>query len=843
MIIRRIMRGIGLSLMLLFIFISCMCAFGVRWMFATWPNLQMDELIYTLSTLSGTGGNMISKFISGCLVPAAAVFLLAAAIIFIIRKKKPARRRRLTAVALLGCVAVLCISGWIVWDRLDIAEYAENASTPSSYIEDNYVDPDDVDLVFPAKKRNLIYIFLESAEVTFADVESGGAFSQNVIPELTDIAMEYEDFSGDSQQLNGANVMSGCSWTMGAMFAHTSGLPLKISIGQNEMRYQDSFFSGITTMGDILEDAGYNQTLLVGSDATFGGRELYFTEHGNFKICDYQYAADNGYIPPNYYVWWGYEDFYLFEIAKIELAELAAQGEPFNLTMLTVDTHFEDGHLCSYCSDGFGDQYSNVYACSSCQVSQFVEWAQQQPFYENTTIVIVGDHLTMDVDYCNKIPGDYTRRVYTAYLNSAAEPVTGQRRFYTTFDLFPTTLAALGVEIPGDRLGLGANLFSSTDTLLERDGLITMNVELQKKSEFMESAANIQINSSATVNIDYIDEGPFADISVRDIADVNEHIASVRIVIRGDGTASHSCELTRQGDGSYFARMDVSFLKDRNVRAEIVAVGESGARYGLDSIDGDLALCRRADMDEYLAELSRLEHHTVFIVARDDSSRKLTDSNKAHLRAMGLELVDLVYPNSYYAVISPEGIAENVSSVAALSYAGTLPGEKEFSLRSAAFPFGNSCSIMIDGVEYSTDTTGMNIVVYDNLAGRVVDSTTYNVSTGVPTIASFSRFALADSEIALEYLHETESLVISVTGIEGISKSVKSVGVELWTGTREKRFVTLDHSFGRYYATIDVSDFYGGDICINVNAFTSNTQYRIGFESGELIKWIAGSSR
>lgn len=67
--------------------------------------------------------------------------------------------------------------------------------------------------------------------------------------------------------------------------------------------------------------------------------------------------------------------------------------------MLTVDTHFTDGYLCDLCDDEYDDQYSNVMACSSKQVAEFVEWVQEQDFYENTTIVISGDHLTMDSDY------------------------------------------------------------------------------------------------------------------------------------------------------------------------------------------------------------------------------------------------------------------------------------------------------------------------------------------------------------------------------------------------------------------------------------------------------------
>lgn len=53
----------------------------------------------------------------------------------------------------------------------------------------------------------------------------------------------------------------------------------------------------------------------------------------------------------------------------------------------------------------------------------FVNWLKAQPFYENTTIVIVGDHLTMDSDFCQDVPEDYTRGVYNTIINAPIVPV------------------------------------------------------------------------------------------------------------------------------------------------------------------------------------------------------------------------------------------------------------------------------------------------------------------------------------------------------------------------------------------------------------------------------------
>ena len=167
------------------------------------------------------------------------------------------------------------------------------------------------------------------------------------------------------------------------------------------------------------------------------------------------------------------------------------------MTLLTVDTHFEDGYPCKICSDTYGDnQYANVMACSSRQVSEFVKWIQQQDFYSNTTIVVTGDHLTMDSDFCDGVDDNYKRKVYTVYINADATSVSAKRE-YTTYDNFPTTLATLGVQIEGDRLGLGTNLFSSIQTLVERYGYETEQKELQKKSDLIDKLAEIDENSEA----------------------------------------------------------------------------------------------------------------------------------------------------------------------------------------------------------------------------------------------------------------------------------------------------------------------------------------------------------
>lgn len=573
--VKKILLIIGAILGALLSTIGTLLYFSIKWMFKTWTNLTMDELVYHMTApLEGTNDGMIQEYLDVCAVPAILMLLLVVILFIAWRTKK-----RWYVVMGASIIVPIIVSGVSVhgaWNELDVGSFVDGQSTYSSFIDDNYVDPADVALTFPEQKRNLIYIFLESMEMTYADKENGGAFDKNVIPELTELAQENEDFSGEDKELNGGYAMTGATWTMGAMFAHTSGIPLSISIDGNDMNTQEHFFAGAVTLGDILESAGYCQNLMIGSDATFGGRRLYFTEHGNYNIYDYNFASENGLIPPDYRVWWGYEDEKLFSFAKDKLTELSQQSTPFNFTMLTVDTHFEDGYPCELCTDEFGDnQYANVMACSSRQVKELVDWIQQQDFYENTTIVIAGDHPTMDKDFCEDVDDDYTRKVYTTYINPAAELETTEKRSYTTFDNFPTTLAALGVKIDGNRLGLGTNLFSSTQTLTERFGIDKMESELKKKSKMMEKLGDIRevetdIGTqtvqeenipSAELSIgDYDYNYSSLPISVTNISNVPGNIQSVMAAVwkEADQSDLQWIELYQLDDGSYYTDLYVA---------------------------------------------------------------------------------------------------------------------------------------------------------------------------------------------------------------------------------------------------------------------------------------------
>lgn len=346
-----------------------------------------------------------------------------------------------------------------------------------SFYSKNYVDPDDVKITSSSKKKkNLIYIYVESLETSYINKTNGGAQDNtNYMPKLTKLAKENINFSSTSK-VGGFHTINGATWTIAAIMAQSAGVPFALPVGTNNMDEQSSFCSGLTTLGDVLEDQGYTQEFLCGSDSTFAGRQKYFKQHGNYQIFDLYTARAKGYIPADYYDgWWGYEDEYLFEIAKDEATRLSSGDEPFNLTMLTVDLHHVGGKQCSKCGSKYSTNLENVVSCTDTQISEFIDWCQTQDWYENTTIVISGDHPRMDTQLVDGLER-YDRTIYNCFINSSVKTKRGTKnRELTTVDMFPTTLVAMGYKIEGNRLGLGTNAFSNKETLAEKHGYDWLN--------------------------------------------------------------------------------------------------------------------------------------------------------------------------------------------------------------------------------------------------------------------------------------------------------------------------------------------------------------------------------
>ncbi len=468
---------------------------SMDWLYNTFGHLTMDEIVFHLKyPMDGANTDLVLVYLRQS-VPIILIstlivsFLLIYPIVHNIKIRKiiinTKENKKVKFINLVLAISIFLVSAIRICNITDINEYIKNQIDTSNFIEQEYVNPENVNIEFPEEKRNLIYIYLESMESTYYSKESGGLEEESLIPEIEKLAKENINFS-NTDKLGGAYSLFGSTWTAGAMTAQTLGIPLKISVDLNSLSDYRDFLKGGYGIGEILEKEGYHNYLMLGSNAIFGGREKLYKQHGNYEIWDYNSAFDEGKVSK--YIWWGFVDNLLFEFAKEKITNLAHENKPFNFTMLTADTHFEDGYLCPDCGNKYDEQYKNVIACSSKKVNEFVNWIKNQDFYENTTIVIVGDHLTMKNNFIDIPEGEeYDKTVVSIIINSAIDSDNTKNRKYCTMDLMPTTLGALGAKIDGDRLALGTNLFSNEQTLIEKYGLDYVEQEIMKTSKFYDN--------------------------------------------------------------------------------------------------------------------------------------------------------------------------------------------------------------------------------------------------------------------------------------------------------------------------------------------------------------------
>lgn len=488
----HIKRGLAAVLLL----VAFAAFWGAKWYIRVYGRVGFDAILFTMTgSLKGVETDLILGYLWKGLCPALVSTVVVWCLLYLPRPMrvpwKNGTEQTVLPVPMAGWLrrtvaGVLCV--------LLLAAAAQMAELPQwlwgklqwgSLYETDYQDPKETEIRFPEQKRNLIYIFMESMETTFMAPEQGGGQPYNSIPELYQLAEENVNFS-QTDGVGGWSRTTGATWTVGGMVSQTAGIPLAGGMDGNAYGQLSEFLPGITNLQDVLHANGYEQALMVGSDVNFAGRDKYFRQHGVERIYDLYTARAEGIVPPDYVVWWGMEDLHLYRYAKDKILEMAQLEQPFAFTMLTVDTHHVDGYYCDLCREEFPEQYSNVAHCASRQVTEFLDWLKRQDFYDNTTVVICGDHQSMDGDFfARNMEPDYDRCVYNCIVNADATPIRSKGRLVTPFDMFPTTLAAMGCEIEGDRLGLGVNLFSIQPTLAERlGGYKRMNEELSKRSEY-----------------------------------------------------------------------------------------------------------------------------------------------------------------------------------------------------------------------------------------------------------------------------------------------------------------------------------------------------------------------
>lgn len=472
--------------------LSTVLVIHTTWLSAYLGNISFDQMLFNLKTPINTSN---STFFTDIFPFTAQIITISVSFIVLmlnqtkfspltrLNKKEVNRSSKVWARVIPLILFVISLT--IGLFNLKMNEFFSYYASNDTFIADNYVQPTDENVIFPDKKQNLVYIFSESMEATFFSKELGGASDANLLPGFTELLNDGYNFS-NTDKFGGALTLPYTGWSIAGLVAQHSGIPFKIPIDGNGYDKFD-FLPGVTNLGDLLKKNGYNTSVILGADGNFAGVSNYFKDHGDYKVADHKSKIADGSLPADYNVWWGFEDRKLFEYGREEMLELAKDGKPFAMVLETADTHFPDGYLDSGCPANHAEPYANSIQCADTQITDLIRWIQEQPFGKDTTIIVTGDHLSMDTTYFESIDKKYERTIFNMILNPVNKDKNSNRyhnREFSSVDIFPTTLSSLGVEIVGGRLGLGTDLFSNTPTIYEEFGQEEVREKIDKRSIF-----------------------------------------------------------------------------------------------------------------------------------------------------------------------------------------------------------------------------------------------------------------------------------------------------------------------------------------------------------------------
>jgi phosphoglycerol transferase len=449
--------------------VAFFCVGFPRWLEVSFGRPTLEQIAYHLQFNEGLvadtdSGFVVSFAVESVLIPLALAVLAWALERALVWRLEQQPRRRL-ATALARCVRSVPSLALLYGAALLLLQTGVPAYALSRFGDDffsrAYVPPGKVETK-PQRLKSLLLIYVEGMEATYADAD---LFGRNLLASM--------------HALGGISVKRyqsapGTTWTMGGIVATQCGIPLRPA-GLRDVTTSaeqiGTFLPGAVCLGDLLKSVGYRNVFMGGARLGFAAKGQFLADHGydeRFGRAEWiQLGAQFGDMHD-----WGLHDDDLLARARTKLEQLQASGGLFNLTLLTLDTHHPSGFYSKRCKKRGAVDFDDVVECTSEQVAEFITSAQAAGLLENTRVVVVGDHLAMPNPLYAQLQSAPQRSIFNLFLPAGDVEKAADEAL--PFDLFPSILEFVGVDVEGGRLGLGYSIFDSSirRSVQERDQLL-----------------------------------------------------------------------------------------------------------------------------------------------------------------------------------------------------------------------------------------------------------------------------------------------------------------------------------------------------------------------------------
>jgi len=322
--------------------------------------------------------------------------------------------------------------------------------------------------------KNLVLIYMESLESIYTNEDN----FKTLTPNLNQYKKNGVWFSNLYQT-------PGTSWTIAGVSSSLCGTPL---LSDNATHGNDimlqGFLNNATCLSDTLHNAGYEQHYLGGATLEFAGKGAFLRHHAYDKVTGLDELLPD-YNNKDYLTSWGFYDDTLFDMAVDKFQTLADEGSPFNLTLLTLDTHHPKGHPSASCTPYAAIDNSILHAvhCTDQLVDRFIQRISKHPAWADTIVVLFSDHLSMRNDAEPYYPRGKERKLSFIVLNSA---LSGQIETPGThMDVAPTILDLLNVTHNNQFLAGQSLLKERNPALLKADKQTVLTAIRHVNSHFL----------------------------------------------------------------------------------------------------------------------------------------------------------------------------------------------------------------------------------------------------------------------------------------------------------------------------------------------------------------------
>ncbi|UOY93246.1 LTA synthase family protein [Ectobacillus sp. JY-23] len=357
------------------------------------------------------------------------------------------------------------------------------AST-NSYVEiENYIRARDkhVDesLFGTAKGKNVIVISMESTQNFVIGKKING---KEVTPFLNDFIKESYYFDHFYHQ-------TGQGKTSDAEFIIENSL-YPLDRGSVFFTHANNEYMATP---ELLKDYGYYSAVFHSNDKTFWNRDIMYPALGYdrfFNLTDFTGTQQNS-------VGWGLKDKDFFEQSIRYLKELP---QPFYTKFLTLTNHFpfilesEDRYIDEYNSESdIVNRYFPTVRYTDEAIKYFVQRLKEEGLYDNTIIVIYGDHYGISENHNTAMAQVLGKEEITPFDTLTLQRVplvihipgqTGRTisKVSGQIDVKPTLLHLLGIKTK-DHMEFGTDLFVAEQeamTVLRDGSFITENYAYTK---------------------------------------------------------------------------------------------------------------------------------------------------------------------------------------------------------------------------------------------------------------------------------------------------------------------------------------------------------------------------